>query len=387
MDQSESTDKSGKTKIPKLPLKNALTYVAIALALASGGYSMMSQTNVDKTLSEHNAKLNSLNSKTNTIRLEMSEDEDAFDIDGFKTALTSELEAKITSANSEIVKAMSQRIAQVEQQSQNIDLDEILAQADLGSAGELESLKFDIKALQESQNAIRADVEKAKSYAMRSDQRTVNYASTINQLESKIAQMSINGAMLANNSSSLTRLPEFSVLSVIPQGKYNVIVVQSPTKKGKPFNTITLVKDERFTSKLGQHTVKDIIVNPKTKTAKIVTKDGFFIDTVRENMTPTLLAKYKKKSPIKRKVGTKKVSPQQIAKASPKKETRLEIKEWEVLTRYADTNTAVVINSKNGQTAEIKPSDILKGYGRVVDIDKRTGRINFEGYYIEGLDI
>ncbi|WP_318515628.1 hypothetical protein [Photobacterium leiognathi] len=392
MSQDQSHDESSQTK-KKFNIGNALPVAALCLAIASGGYSFINQLSTDKTLGEHNTKLDSLKSKAQALSMDfeqLNSDENGFDGDAFKAEIVGSLQSQIQQSEAGVRADLMKKITLVEQKAQNIDIDKLLANVDLGGDGsQLIEINKRIDDIVDSQGDIRFELQSTKAIAMRSERMIKNYQSEMDQMEAQIAKISLSSAANYVGGKPLNRLPEFNVLSVVPQGKHKIVVVRTPDKSGNKFNTITLTNNELFTSKIGKHVVKDVVIDPKNETAKIITKDGFFIDSVRDKMTPALLAKYKKK-PSKKvtKVAAKKrSSTKTVAKAKTKKETRLAIGDWEVITRFPETNSALVINTNSGETKQLKKSDVLKGYGRVVNVDSRTGRVNLDGYYIQGIDL
>lgn len=172
------------------------------------------------------------------------------------------------------------------------------------------------------------------------------------------------------------RLKEFSLITVQNVDGENIALIEAP-RKGKKLNTISLVKGEPFRSKLGSHSVKDIIITENGRT--VITNDGYFIDEQREEFTPQELAalsKRKQPKPKKKKTPKPEVS---IAK------TKMQITEWEVLTFKEKEKQSLVINTNTGAMASIGVGSKLQNYGLVKNINRQTGQVDFDGYYIEGL--
>lgn len=189
------------------------------------------------------------------------------------------------------------------------------------------------------------------------------------------------------NIAQRTRLKEFNI--VYPVLKDGALFVVDAPKKGGKENSITLTIGESFRSKYGSHKVEKAV-----KTAdgyRLLISGGYYIDGKREHFTKAELKALQAQKPS---TSSKKAAPsttsntsvKQSATAS-KKDNRLELAGWYVVTTVPENQEVVVYNPETTSPMRLKENLYVSGVGKVQNIDFKTGRTCFEKYCIQGLSM
>lgn len=237
-------------------------------------------------------------------------------------------------------------------------------------------------------NTIRTSADEARNSASYALRRANSAHDQFERIDAKIND--IEKRTVVATAPTTKRLKEFNIIDTVDTVKDGtVFVIRAPQKNGK-LNTITLMVNESFVSKFGNHKVLSAeVVDGKPR---LIVSGGYFIDNKREELSEAELAAIQ--SAKQSRVEQTQTKPESaVAKSSAKPEpksqsraiaqSKVYLPDWKIITPIPESQSVVVYDGMN--TVQLKKGKYIQGIGTVKDIDFSSGETCFETYCIAGL--